>query len=176
MIIDIHAHPVARDLVRDPRNLRLMDREAACLAPTGAIDLLLDRMNRGGIALACLMGPAPGDGIALTNQDVRDAVARHPDRFIRFVGVDPIGHEPQAVRETIRMAVRDWGFRGIGEFANVDLLDARCEAVNPDDVHDGPRTPHGDDYAQPKGLLSGGYSLIVTTTSAMTLKRRSSRP
>jgi len=38
----------------------------------------------------------------------------------------------------------------------------------PDGVHDGPRTPHGDEYAQPKALSSGGYSLIVTTTSAMT--------
>lgn len=129
MIIDIHAHPVSRDLVRDAGNLRLMDRDAACFATTGAVELLLGRMDRGGITRTCLMGPAHGDGIALTNQDVRDAVTAHPDRFIGFVGVDPIANEPEAVRKMIRAAVRDWGFRGVGEFANVDLLDARCEVV-----------------------------------------------
>jgi predicted TIM-barrel fold metal-dependent hydrolase len=129
MVIDIHAHPVSRDRVRDARNLRLMDRDAACLTATDAVELLLDRMDRGGITRACLMGPAHGDGIALTNQDVRDAVLAHPDRFIGFVGADPITDQPKAVGEMIRVAVRDWGFRGVGEFANVDLLDARCEVV-----------------------------------------------
>jgi uncharacterized protein len=129
MIIDVHAHPVSRDLVRDADNLRLMDREAKCLAQTRAVELLLDRMNRGGIARACLMGPAPGDGIALTNEDVRDAVAQNPDRFIGFVGVDPTNDDPTKLRAAIRVAVSEWGFRGVGEFANVDLLDSRCEAV-----------------------------------------------
>jgi hypothetical protein len=60
MIIDIHAHPVAGDLVRDPRNLRLMDREAAaglnfgdCLSCALALDLrepLLWKGNDFGIA------------------------------------------------------------------------------------------------------------------------------
>jgi predicted TIM-barrel fold metal-dependent hydrolase len=129
MIMDVHAHPVSRDLVHDAANLRLMDREAKCLAPTRAVDVLLNRMDRGGIARACLMGPSHGDGIALTNQGVRDAVARHPDRLIGFAGVDPTESEPAEVRTTIRAAVREWGFRGVGEFANVDLLDPRCQVV-----------------------------------------------
>lgn len=129
MVIDIHAHPVSRDLVRDQRNLALLDRQAACLAPTDAVALLLERMDSGGISLACLMGPAPGDGTALTNRDVRQAVNRYPDRFIGFVGVDPTSMPGHQVRTTIREAVTEWGFRGVGELANVDLLDPRCEPV-----------------------------------------------
>ena len=95
MIIDIHAHPVSRDQVRDQRNLSLMDRQAACLAATDAVALLLARMDHGGIARTCLMGPAPGDGIALSNQDVRELVGAHPERRIGFVGVDPTSMSAQ---------------------------------------------------------------------------------
>jgi len=129
LTIDVHVHPVARDMVRDTRNLRLLDRHAACLAPTAAVDRLLERMDRGGIAWSCLMGPAPGDGMALTNAMVREAVAARPDRLIGFVGVDPVTQGADVTRDVIARAVTDWGFRGVGELANVDLLDPQCEAV-----------------------------------------------
>lgn len=128
-VIDIHVHPVSRDLVRDPRNLRMMDQHAACLAPADALELLLRRMEAGGIAISCLLGPAADDGIALTNEMVRDAVARCPDRLIGFVGVDPAREGKEATRTVIKRAVNDWGFRGVGELGNVDLLDPRCDAV-----------------------------------------------
>jgi len=128
-VIDIHVHPVSRDLVRDPRNLRLMERHAACLAPGNAVEVLLRRMDAGGIAISCLMGPTPGDGIALTNEMVRDAVGRKPDRLIGFAGVDPVRDGKEATRTVIGRAVKEWGFRGVGEFGGVDLLDPRCDAV-----------------------------------------------
>jgi hypothetical protein len=41
VIIDVHVHPVSRDLVHDPRHRAFMDRAADCLAPHNAIDLLV---------------------------------------------------------------------------------------------------------------------------------------
>src|SRR5262249_4932128 len=101
VIIDVHVHPVSRDLVRDPRNLRMMERDAACLADDDAVSLLIERMDRAGVDRACLMGPTAGDGIALTNEMVRAAVARHPERLVGFVGVDPIGSDPGRVRADV---------------------------------------------------------------------------
>jgi len=106
-----------------------MEQHAACLGSGNAVDLLLRRMDAGGIAVSCLMGPAPGDGIALTNEMVRDVVAKCPDRLFGFVGVDPIRDGAEATRALVERAVREWGFRGVGELANIDLLDTRCEAL-----------------------------------------------
>jgi predicted TIM-barrel fold metal-dependent hydrolase len=61
------------------------------------------------------MGPTHDDGIRLTNADVRALVEAHPDRFIGFVGVDPIARAEADLRADVVTAVRDWGFRGVGE-------------------------------------------------------------
>src|SRR5262245_33630748 len=129
MIIDFHVHPVSLALVEDPRHRSFMQRSAKCLAPHSAVELLLERMDRGGIDRACLLGPTHGDGIALTNEDVRKIVQAHPNRFVGFAGVDPIRQSPAEIRATISHAVREWNFRGMGELAGVDLLDPRCEAI-----------------------------------------------
>jgi len=128
MIVDVHVHPVSRDLVRDPRNLRMMERDAVCLAREDAVSLLIERMDRAGVDRACLMGPTAGDGIALTNDMVRAAVARHPGRLIGFAGVDSIADDPGRVREVVLEAIDEWGFRGVGELCG-DLLDARYEPI-----------------------------------------------
>jgi predicted TIM-barrel fold metal-dependent hydrolase len=106
-----------------------MERAAACLAPEAAVELLLDRMDRGGIDRACLLGPTHGDGIALANEDVRGMVEAHPDRFIGFAGVDPLRQPAGEIRAVITRAVREWRFRGVGELGGVDLLDPRCEVI-----------------------------------------------
>jgi predicted TIM-barrel fold metal-dependent hydrolase len=129
VIIDCHVHPVSRTLVQDARHRRFMERSADCFADEDAITLLLARMNRGGIDRACLMGPTHVDGIALTNDDVRAIVARHPDRFVGFVGVDPMTQGEAEVRRAITVGIRDWGFRGVGEIGGIDLLDPRCAVV-----------------------------------------------
>ena len=129
MIIDFHVHPVSRALVHDERHRRFMEKHAECLGPDGAADLLLERMNRGGIDRACLMGPTHDDGIRLTNADVRALVDAHPDRFIGFVGVDPVARGEADLRADVVTAIRDWGFRGVGELGGVDLLDPRCEVI-----------------------------------------------
>ena len=129
MIVDFHVHPVSLALIEDPRHRRFMERYAKCLAPDAAIALLLDRMDRGGIDRACLLGPTHGDGIALSNEDVRKMVETHPDRFIGFVGVDPVRQSSADIRATITRAVREWNFRGVGELGGVDPLDPRCEAI-----------------------------------------------
>ena len=78
MIIDFHVHPVSLALVDDPRHRKFMQRSAQCLAPSSAIELLLERMDHGRIERACLLGPTHGDGIALTNEDVKSMVDAYP--------------------------------------------------------------------------------------------------
>jgi predicted TIM-barrel fold metal-dependent hydrolase len=161
MIIDIHVHPVSRVLVRDPRHRAFMERNADCLAPDNAIDLLLKRMDRGGIDRACLMGPTHDDGIGLTNDDVRAIVTRHPDRFIGFVGVDPIAQAEASIRTDIVTAIRDWGFRGVGELGGVDPLDTRCDAIYRTCVElDVPLLVHTG-IGLPRFLLKHGTPLVV---------------
>jgi predicted TIM-barrel fold metal-dependent hydrolase len=129
MIIDFHVHPVSLALVHDRRHREFMQRSAQCLAPESAVERLLERMDSGGIDRACLLGPTHSDGIALTNDDVRKLVDAHPGRFIGFVGVDPMQQSAAEIRTVITRAVREWGFRGVGELGGVDLLDPRGEAV-----------------------------------------------
>jgi predicted TIM-barrel fold metal-dependent hydrolase len=131
MIIDIHTHPVARACVHDPRHRAFFEKTAKCLVETqnGAIKLLLERMDKGGIDRACLMGAMPNDGSTITNEMIRDIVNEHPRRFIGFAGVNPLTESPQALRDGIVRAVKEWGFRGVGELGGVDLLDPRCGVI-----------------------------------------------
>jgi hypothetical protein len=55
----------------------------------------------------------------LTNDMVRAAVARHPQRLLGFVGADPIGEDPGRVREAAVEAIDHWGFRGVGELCGI---------------------------------------------------------
>ncbi|MGO9115895.1 MAG: amidohydrolase family protein [Thermoguttaceae bacterium] len=127
-VIDIHVHPVSYEMVQNVRNLRVMERTAACLVKGSAVATLLDRMNAGGIRKACLMGPNPTDGIALTNETVRSIVESHPDRFVGFVGVDPsVGISE--TRAEIRRAVDQWGFKGVAEIGGGDILASHWNVV-----------------------------------------------
>jgi len=121
-IIDFHVHPVSRHMVHDARNLRLMEREGTMLADAPAEKTLLERMDAGGIAMACLMGPNPYDGTRVTNDIVRELVDAHPTRFIGFCGVDPLGNGASDTKAVIERAVDQWGFRGVGEIGGSDFL------------------------------------------------------
>jgi predicted TIM-barrel fold metal-dependent hydrolase len=161
VIVDCHVHPVAAAQVHDPRHRAFMTEHASCLAQDDAVALLLERMDRGGIERACLMGPTHDDGISLANQDVRAIVERYPQRFVGFVGVDPISDGPEQVAAAIRTAVEDWGFRGVGELGGIDVLDPRCAPVFeacirlrvPVVVHTG--------IGLPRFLLKHGTPLVV---------------
>src|SRR5262249_16643352 len=128
VIIDVHAHPVSRDLVRAPRTLRMMEQEPACLADDDAVSLLIERMDRAGVDRACLMGPTAGDEIALTNEMVRAAVARHPQRLVGFVGADPVGEDPGRGRAGV-LAGRDGGGLGGAGARCGDLVEAGYEPI-----------------------------------------------
>lgn len=128
-IIDIHAHPVCTGMVKDARNLRAMGHRGECLFRGDPAQTLLERMDAGGVGMACLMGPNPYDGIELTNEGVRDVVASHPGRFLGFVGVNPLGKGGVETREEVKRAVAEWGFRGVGEVGGDDLLAPEWEAV-----------------------------------------------
>jgi uncharacterized protein len=127
-IVDIHAHPVCRPWIKDKRNLRLLERSQ--LLPTEAPErALLRRMDAGGVRQACLLGPNPGDGIALSNEMVARMVATAPTRFIGFVGVDPVAQGAANTRAEIEHAVNEWGFKGVGEVGGQDLLAPEWEVV-----------------------------------------------
>jgi predicted TIM-barrel fold metal-dependent hydrolase len=115
-------------LVQDLRNLRLLER-GGLLVEDKPEQLILARMNAGGIGRACLLGPNPRDGTTLTNELVHRMVAWAPDRFIGFVGVDPVGQGADRTRAEIERAVEEWNFRGVGEIGGEDLLAPAWEVV-----------------------------------------------
>jgi predicted TIM-barrel fold metal-dependent hydrolase len=121
-IVDIHVHPVSRGMVLDPRNLRFMERGCAMLLDVPAEKTLLERMDAGGIAVACLMGPNPHEGITLSNDVVHKLVESHPTRFVGFLGVDPVRDGPSQTKAAIEQAVDQWGFKGVGEIGGCDFL------------------------------------------------------
>ena len=121
-IVDIHVHPVSRGMVSDPRNLRFMEREAAMLLDVPAEQTLLERMDAGGIAMACLMGPNPHEGTTVSNDVVRRLVESHPSRFIGFLGVDPVRDGTSQTKADLERAVDHWGFKGVGEIGGCDFL------------------------------------------------------
>ena len=92
VIIDIHAHPVSRDLVCDERNRSLMLRPAACLADTDAAALLLDRMER--IVAAHL-------GVPWCLETVAVAV-RHSNVYLDISACRRLSPEPSQPPATVR--------------------------------------------------------------------------
>lgn len=129
VVIDIHAHPVRRSMVVDERNLRVMSDEAGSRLNDDPAGTLLARMAAGGIHISCLMGPNPFDGTSLTNDDVRAVVADHSGEFVGFVGVDPSGEGAAPTSALIRRAVREWGFKGVGEIGGGDYLAPEWDVV-----------------------------------------------
>jgi len=128
-IIDVHVHPIARPMVQDPRNLRLLEQGGGLLPEDAAGQTILARMDAGGISRACLLGPNPRDGTTLTNEQVHRMVASAPERFIGFVGVDPVGQGADRTRAEMERAVVEWGFQGVGEIGGEDLLAPAWEVV-----------------------------------------------
>jgi predicted TIM-barrel fold metal-dependent hydrolase len=128
-VVDVHVHPVSREMLRDPRNLRFITHQSGNLLGNEAVRTLLERMDAGGIDKACLMGPNPHDGIALTNDMVHAMVAANPDRLVGFVGVDPCGDGRSVTKAAIDRAVDDWGFKGVGEIGGCDFLASDWDVV-----------------------------------------------
>ena len=76
-----------------------------------SIELFLEEMDRGDIAVAVVMGQRTGKrGGSADNEDVAELVRRYPQRFVGFGGVNPA--DPGAVAET-RRCVEELGCRGI---------------------------------------------------------------
>jgi predicted TIM-barrel fold metal-dependent hydrolase len=116
-------------MIQDPRNLRLLERDGGLLPGDAPEQSILARMDAAGISRACLLGPNPRDGSALTNEMVHRMVASAPDRFIGFVGVDPVGQGKDRTRAELVRAVEGWGFKGVGEVGGEDLLVPAWEVV-----------------------------------------------
>lgn len=104
-MIDFHAH------------LGNLAREDFPARPPLTAEQLLDRMNRTGVDLACLLpleSPEGGWGYCLT-EEVLAARDLYPERFIAFCCVDP--RYPEAER-LLDVLVTRHGCRGFGEHVN----------------------------------------------------------
>jgi len=98
MVIDTHVHI--------GRGERLSDTyQVDC--STGAI---LQAMDEAGVDKSCVMPVAYADYEGAL-QEVRAAVAAHPDRLIGYARVN-LNHEDRAVRQ-LRRAFDEYGFRGV---------------------------------------------------------------
>jgi len=104
-MIDFHAH------------LGNLARESYPERPALTPAQLVDRMDRVGIDIACLLpleSPEGGWGYSLT-EEVVAARDQYPERFIAFLCVDP--RYPAAAR-FIDVSVTRYGCRGFGEHVN----------------------------------------------------------
>lgn len=99
LLIDIHTHLMDGGLYTDD----------SIADPIGAA---LESMDEEGVDISVVLGIGFDKELDLNNELIRQAVERHPDRFIGFVGVNP--HEGKEKNDAlIDRAVEEWGFRGI---------------------------------------------------------------
>lgn len=105
MVIDFHTH------------IGNLDREGYPDRPALTPETLVERMNRFGIDMACLLpleSPEGGWGYCLT-EEVIAARDKYPERLIAFCCVDP--RYPRAER-LIDVFVTRYGCKGFGEHVN----------------------------------------------------------
>ena len=116
--IDIHAHintPCALGLER---------------MPFPAVEVLLDAYDRLGIERGVLL-PFRFDGmpsLSVINEEYKEAVREHSDRFLWFCGIDPREYDDKRTLERDLEAYVAHGARGVGEMtANVYVDDPVME-------------------------------------------------
>ncbi len=79
-------------------------------AREGSMDLLFDEMDESGVEMGVISGRVNSVLGSVANTDIAGIVARHPDRFVAFAGIDPV--DRRATRQAVDDAI-DAGFKGI---------------------------------------------------------------
>lgn len=98
MIIDTHAHIGRGERLNDTYQV------------DQSVDLLLAQMAEAGVDKTCIMPVAYAD-YEFALEEIRSAVAAHPDRLIGYARVN-LNDEPRALSQ-LRRAFEEYGFRGV---------------------------------------------------------------
>lgn len=76
------------------------------------LEQMIDEMDSAGVERVMLSAFGYGDVHIITNEEVSEVVAKHPDRFTGVGTVDPRGKPMDVLREIERLA-KDLGLRGL---------------------------------------------------------------
>ncbi|MFX1451369.1 MAG: amidohydrolase family protein [Promethearchaeota archaeon] len=145
MIIDMHVHPFCKEVTwsdlnnianvmwsNDPKKRRLMGSLLETIAKNTSIDDYISLMEKFGIDKAVIVSfnITTAYGVCLvTNDDVADLVAKHPDKFIGFGCVDVPASDAM---EQLEYAISSLGLKGIKLVPPVqkfDISDNRFEPL-----------------------------------------------
>jgi len=131
MIIDIHAHPLTKEVLELPGTKELFQPyETVFHRETKPISLeqMIEGMDKARVAKTVLcsinMETMMMDGLEgykVPNEIIAKAVSQYPDRFIGFACVDP--RKGYLAIKELELAVRELGLVGLGELlpSNIEL-------------------------------------------------------
>lgn len=129
MIIDIHAHPLTREVLELPGTKELYQPYEAIFhreVKPISLEQMIEGMDRAGVAKTVLcplnMETMLLDGLEgykIPNELIAKAVSQYPDRFIGFACVDP--RKGYLAAKELEQAVRELGLVGLGELLPSDV-------------------------------------------------------
>ena len=129
MIIDIHAHPLTKEVLELPGAKTLfMPYEAIFHSELKPISLeeMIEGMDKAGVdkTVLCSMNMETMaldglEGFNVPNELIAKAVNQYPDRFIGFACVDP--RKGYLAGKELELAVRELGLVGLGEILPSDV-------------------------------------------------------
>jgi len=90
---------------------------------------LIKRMDKNGISMAVVTAPPPGPDYQAANKKVYEAVKKYPDRLIGIYRANPWFKEKEL--ERVKIAIKDWGFKGIKLDPQNDAYSAISPLVKP---------------------------------------------
>ena len=120
MIVDMRLRPPLPSWVSKPQF-----REGSGYYPTRmgfprppsvaaqSMSMLINEMDIAGIQWGVIMGRQSADPLgAIPNDEIADAIALHPDRFVGFAGID-VSLAPEICVKEIRRCLAKPGFKGV---------------------------------------------------------------
>ena len=129
MIIDIHAHPLTREVLELPGTKELYQPYEAIFhkeVKPISLEQMLEGMDKAGVAKTVLcpinMETMVLNGLVgykIPNELIAKAVSQYPDRFIGFACVDP--RKGYLATKELELAVRELGLVGLGELLPSDV-------------------------------------------------------
>lgn len=129
MIIDIHAHPLTREVLELPGTKELYQPYEAIFhkeVKPISLEQMLEGMDKAGVAKTVLcpinMETMVLNGLVgykIPNELIAKAVSQYPDRFIGFACADP--RKGYLAAKELELAVRELGLVGLGELLPSDV-------------------------------------------------------
>ncbi len=129
MIIDIHAHPLTKEVLELPGTKELYQPYEAIFhreVKPISLEQMIEGMDKAGVAKTVLcplnMETMVLDGLKgykIPNELIAKAVSQYPDRFIGFACVDP--RKGYLAAKELEQAIRELGLVGLGELLPSDV-------------------------------------------------------